>query len=212
MTTTVPGAICAGTTRAPLIRRALPLAVLLPLLALAGCGGGGDGMGDAPRNPENACAVITERPHYYEALRASERKWGVPVHVQMAILFQESTFRSDARPPRKKGSRDRISSAYGYAQVLDGTWGDYLKGPARNGAQRNNFNDATDFMGWYISESNRALGIPLNDAKNSYLAYHEGRAGFQRGNHLKKTWLLRVSDGVASRADRYFEHLLFCGL
>ncbi len=212
MTTTVPGAMCAGTTRAPLIRRALPLAVLLPLLALAGCGGGGDGMGDAPRNPENACAVITERPHYYEALRASERKWGVPVHVQMAILFQESTFRSDARPPRKKGSRDRISSAYGYAQVLDGTWGDYLKGPARNGAQRNNFNDATDFMGWYISESNRALGIPLNDAKNSYLAYHEGRAGFQRGNHLKKTWLLRVSDGVASRADRYFEHLLFCGL
>ncbi|MAQ83755.1 MAG: lytic transglycosylase [Maritimibacter sp.] len=204
--------MCAGTTRAPLIRRALPLAVLLPLLALAGCGGGGDGMGDAPRNPENACAVITERPHYYEALRASERKWGVPVHVQMAILFQESTFRSDARPPRKKGSRDRISSAYGYAQVLDGTWGDYLKGPARNGAQRNNFNDATDFMGWYISESNRALGIPLNDAKNSYLAYHEGRAGFQRGNHLKKTWLLRVSDGVASRADRYFEHLLFCGL
>ena len=212
MTTSVPGAMCAGTTRAPLIRRALPLAVLLPLLALAGCGGGGDGMGDAPRNPENACAVITERPHYYEALRASERKWGVPVHVQMAILFQESTFRSDARPPRKKGSRDRISSAYGYAQVLDGTWGDYLKGPARNGAQRNNFNDATDFMGWYISESNRALGIPLNDAKNSYLAYHEGRAGFQRGNHLKKTWLLRVSDGVASRADRYFEHLLFCGL
>ncbi len=211
MITTASGAGCAGSTRAPLIRRVLPLAALLPVLALAGCGGG-DSMGEPPRNPEDACAVITERPQYYEALRASERKWGVPVHVQMAILFQESTFRSDARPPRKKGSRDRVSSAYGYAQVLDGTWGDYLKGPARNGAQRNNIYDATDFMGWYISESNRALGISLSDAKNSYLAYHEGRTGFQRGNHLKKTWLLRVSDGVASRADRYFEHLLFCGL
>ena len=210
MTTTVPGAMCAGTTRAPLIRRALPLAVLLPLLALAGCGGGGDGMGDAPRNPENACAVITERPHYYEALRASERKWGVPVHVQMAILFQESTFRSDARPPRKKGSRDRISSAYGYAQVLDGTWGDYLKGPARNGAQRNNFNDATDFMGWYISESNRALGIPLNDAKNSYLAYHEGQAGYARGSFRAKPWLMRYADSVQERAIMYEVQLRGC--
>ena len=66
------------------------------------------------------------------------------------------------RPPRKKGSRDRISSAYGYAQVLDGTWGDYLKGPARNGAQRNNFNDA--MIIWMTLNSTPAINR-LTDTK-----------------------------------------------
>jgi hypothetical protein len=34
-------------------------------------------------------------------VKASEKKYGVPMHVQLAIIYQESHFESDARPPRE---------------------------------------------------------------------------------------------------------------
>ena len=47
------------------------------LLALASCGGGNF---SAPRNLDDACEILRQRPTYYRALKATERKWGVPVH------------------------------------------------------------------------------------------------------------------------------------
>lgn len=192
------------------------LAALVCLSLLAACGGGkDDDFAPPPADPENACAVLLERPHYYKALTASEARWGVPIHVQMAMIFQESTFRANVRPPREEGGLfrrgDRPTSAFGYAQALDGAWGDYLKGPAKPGARRDDIFSATDFMGWYVSTANDSLGISNNDAKNSYLAYHEGRTGYARGSHKGKAWLLRVSDGVASRAAKYDSQLEACG-
>lgn len=70
-------------------------ALTLVLLA-ASCGGGS---GDAPRSLDNACSILKERPKYARAFKATERRWGVPVHVQMATIHQESKFISDARPP-----------------------------------------------------------------------------------------------------------------
>lgn len=181
------------------------------LVALSACGGG---RGGAPANPEDACAIFRERPHYQRALEASERKWGVPVHVQMALIYQESTFRATARPPKRYTlfiiPKGRASSARGYAQALDGTWDDYRNGPGRAGASRSNIRDATDFIGWYVSTNNAALGISNSDARNSYLAYHEGRTGYRRGSHNGKTWLLNVADGVAARAARYEAQLGYC--
>jgi hypothetical protein len=66
-------------------------------------------------------------------------------------------------------------------------------------------------MGWYFTKSASGLGIPLDDAKNQYLAYHEGRAGYARGSHYRKAWLLRVSDEVANRAVMYDAQLKSCG-
>ncbi|WP_253913383.1 lytic transglycosylase [Pseudoruegeria sp. HB172150] len=197
------------------MRRLAPVAAILAAAALAGCSSSSDKIAPPPADPENACAVLLERPHYYKALTASRDRWGVPMNVQMAMIFQESTFRSNIRPPRGKSfgffPGERPSSAYGYAQALDGAWGDYLKGPARNGATRDNIFDATDFMGWYVSEANASLGISNSDAKRSYLAYHEGRTGYRRGSHKKKSWLLQVSDGVAARAAKYDDQLTACG-
>jgi len=34
--------------------------------------------------------------------KKSEERWGTPIHVQLAIIRQESTFKFNARPPRKK--------------------------------------------------------------------------------------------------------------
>lgn len=188
-------------------------ALVIVLLA-ASCGGGGGT--SAPRDLDNACSILKQRPGYLRAFRAAERKWGVPVHVQMAAMYQESKFKSDARTPfqYKLGviPVGRQSSAFGYSQALNGTWEEYQEDQRTFRARRNNIRDAADFMGWYMAGSNRSLGISLYDARNQYLAYHEGRTGFSRGTYNRKAWLLRVSDEIASRARTYQGQLAACNV
>lgn len=185
-------------------------AMTLVLLA-ASCGGGS---GTAPNRLDNACSIVSERPEYLRAFRATERKYGVPVHVQMATIYQESKFISDARPPYRYAAgvipTGRISSAYGYSQALDGTWDEYRASTGKRVARRDRIRDATDFMGWYMAETNRRLGIPLSDTRNQYLAYHEGRTGFTRGSYRNKAWLVRVAGEVDARSDMYAVQLRSC--
>ncbi|MAU52493.1 MAG: lytic transglycosylase [Roseovarius sp.] len=188
------------------------LRAVLVLFVLSSCGG--SGYGTAPRNLDNACAILDERPEYARAFRASERRWGVPAHVQMATIYQESKFVSDARTPYRWTlgviPTGRISSAYGYSQALDGTWEEYLADTNRFGARRDDIHDAADFIGWYMAQSSERLGIAPDDARSQYLAYHEGRTGFARGSHRSKPWLARVSDEVENRAARYRAQLATC--
>ncbi|CAN0587631.1 unnamed protein product, partial [Ectocarpus sp. 12 AP-2014] len=108
----------------------------------------------APEDIDNACSILAQRPEYKRAFRKAERKWGVPVHVQMATIYQESKFISNARTPHQYVLGvlpvGRQSSAYGYGQALDGTWDEYRRITGNKGAKRNKINDATDFMGWYF--------------------------------------------------------------
>jgi hypothetical protein len=184
------------------------------LFVLASCGGGGTGYGTAPRNLDHACAILDERPEYARAFRATERKWGVPAHVQMATIYQESKFISDARTPFRWTlgviPTGRVSSAYGYSQALDGTWDEYRDEEGGRGAKRDRIGDATDFMGWYMTGTRDRLGIPLYDARNQYLAYHEGRSGFARGSYNDKPWLIDVAARVQERADMYQVQLQGC--
>ena len=181
------------------------------VLLVASCGGANK----PPRNLENACAIVKERPKYYRAMKRAESKWGVPVAVQMATIHQESKFIGNARTPHKYVlgviPMGRQSSAYGYAQALDNTWGEYKSETRSWGADRDDINDATDFMGWYMKGTSDRLGISLGDARNQYLAYHEGRAGYSRGSYNSKGWLLAVSDRVGSRANLYRTQLIGCG-
>lgn len=181
------------------------------LLLLVSCGGNYS----APRNLENACDILDERPKYHDAMVRAERRWGVPVHVQMATIYQESKFIGNARTPHRFAlgiiPMGRQSSAYGYSQALDGTWEDYQDATGERGARRNQIDDATDFMGWYMDQSEKKLGISKWDAENQYLAYHEGRTGYQRGSHLEKAWLLRVASEVGQRAALYQNQLIVCG-
>ncbi|MEL6464090.1 MAG: lytic transglycosylase [Pseudomonadota bacterium] len=185
-------------------------AMALVLLA-ASCGGGS---GTAPNRLDNACSIVQERPEYLRAFRAVERKYGVPVHVQMATIYQESKFISDARPPYRYAAgvipTGRISSAYGYSQALDGTWDEYLASTGQRRARRDRIRDATDFMGWYMAETQSRLGISVTDTRNQYLAYHEGRTGYARGSYRNKAWLMRVAGEVDQRADMYALQLRSC--
>lgn len=185
--------------------------MLLLALVVASCGAGGK---TPPRNLDNACSIAKERPDYIKAFRQTERKWGVPVHVQMATIYQESRYRSNARTPHNFVLGvipvGRQSSAYGYSQALDGTWDDYRRETRSRRAKRNRIGDASDFVGWYMNKSYQTMGIPLSDTRNQYLAYHEGRSGYARGSYRSKAWLLQVADKVAARGEMYKDQLEGC--
>lgn len=184
---------------------------LCVLMILAGCGSRNL---QSPSDLENACAIVTERPKYLRAMKKTERKWGVPVPVLMAIIHQESKFDGDARTPFRWELGvipiGRQSSAYGYSQALDATWDEYRQKTGNRRAKRDRINDATDFMGWYMTETKRRHGLPMSDARRHYLAYHEGWSGYGRSSYNAKAWLVGVAAKVGDRAVVYDLQLKSC--
>ncbi|SFV87633.1 hypothetical protein MNB_SUP05-SYMBIONT-5-1148 [hydrothermal vent metagenome] len=158
---------------------------------------------------------MDEEVRWYKAVKASEKKYGAPAHVQLAIIYQESHFESDAKPPRSSLFGlipwTRLSNAYGFAQAKTGTWKWYQKSTNNYDAVRDNFADAVDFVGWYINKSNKMSGISKSDTYNQYLAYHEGHGGFNRKTYRKKNWLIGVAKKVKRNAKRYQRQLQQCG-
>lgn len=189
------------------------LRALIVVLLVASCGGG---QTSAPRNLDNACAILKERPQYAKAFRQTERKWNVPRHVLMATMHQESKFIADARTPFRYTlgviPMGRMSSAYGYAQALDATWDEYKTKQNRRFARRDRIDDASDFMGWYFNETQRRNGVALSDARNQYLAYHEGHTGFARQSYTRKSWLVSIAGKVNARSAMYQGQLSGCRL
>lgn len=191
----------------PSVRLLLAL-LIITLIVISGC------QQTPPKSVDDLCAVFDEKPRWYKKARKSQKKWGTPLHVQMAIMRQESGFRFDARPARKKilgfipGRRK--SSAYGFAQVKNDTWDWYRRSTGNRGADRDDFADAIDFIGWYTNLSQRKLGISKWDAKNQYLAYHEGHGGYQRKTWRAKPWLMQVANKVEATARRYSAQLKAC--
>ena len=187
------------------------LRALILFVMLASCGGGDY---SAPRNLDNACTILAQRPNYGRAFKAAERRWGVPVAVQMATIYQESKFIGNARTPLQWTlgviPMGRQSSAYGYAQALDSTWEEYQRADGGFGRKRDDIKDATDFMGWYMSETNEKLNISLHNARAQYLAYHEGRKGFANQTYRNKPWLMDVASAIGQRSQTYANQLAMC--
>ncbi|MFQ6371188.1 hypothetical protein [Shewanella sp. YIC-542] len=171
------------------------------VLLLAGCAA------SPPKNPDNICAIFQEHRAWYDAAIDAREKWGVPVHVPLAMMYQESSFKHDAAPPMEYFLGfipiGRASDAYGYAQAKTMTWDDYVRETGNSWASRSDFDDAMDFMGWFIYKTHKINKVSKWDAKNLYLNYHEGWGGYKRGSYRSKRWLIRVSDKVDARAKRY---------
>lgn len=167
-----------------------------------------------PRNLESICSIFEDRRDWYLAAKKSEERWSTPAHIQMAIIGQESSFRFNARPPRTKVLGiipwKRQSNAYGFAQALDGTWMRYKNDTGRKLADRDDFEDAIDFVGWYTDQSNRSVGISKWDPYNQYLAYHEGQAGWRKGSYQQKNWLIKSAKNVDHRAKKWWAQLQSC--
>lgn len=182
---------------------------LISIALLAGCASKAP-----PKQQDDICAIFSQKPRWYDAVKDSEKKWGISAGTIMAFMKQESSFVHNARPPRKKIlwviPGRRASNAYGYAQAKTETWGEY-KSEANWGADRDNFRDAADFVGWYNARSARQAGISRRNPKHLYLAYHEGVTGYKRGTYRNKGWLVQVSDRVARTAQTYDAQLAQCG-
>jgi hypothetical protein len=167
-----------------------------------------------PVNVENICAIFDEKRSWYRAAKKSEQRWGTPKHVQLSIIRQESSFKFNARPPRIKLLGfipwKRPSNAYGYAQALDSTWEWYKNDSGRRFADRDDFNDAIDFVGWYTNMSNKSVGISKWDPYNQYLAYHEGHTGWRRKTYQQKGWLKKAARQVNYRAKEWNVQLQQC--
>ena len=193
-------------------QRILPGGLIALLTLLSACSS------TPPKNISNSCEIFREKDgwfeDWYDAANTSYKKWGVPVHVQLAIIHQESRFKHDAETEMEYFlwiiPIGRKSSAYGYAQVKDETW-DWYRDKTRNwSADRDDFEDAVDFIGWYGKMSYDTLKISKWDAKNQYLAYHEGHGGFKRKSYEQKPWLKKVAYKVESNAKRYRAQLGQC--
>lgn len=188
--------------------RGLAVAVAAAAAGLAACSAA------APRHLDDACAIFSERKEWYSDALDANRRWGVPVSIQLAFIRQESAFESDAKPPRKKYlgfiPGKRPSNAFGYAQALDSTWDEYRRATGERGADRDEFADAVDFIGWYNARSASLCGIRKDDAYRLYLAYHEGPHGYRRGSYRRKQWLMEVAQRVARKAERYRSQLRGC--
>ncbi|MFZ5755958.1 MAG: transglycosylase SLT domain-containing protein [Pseudomonadota bacterium] len=196
------------------MRRGLRLALAaLAVLLLAGCAGA------PPRNVENICAIFEEKQgwfmeDWFDEAEEAEEHWRIPIPVMMATLYQESKFQAKAKPPRKRIlwiiPWKRPSSAYGYAQVLDETWDVYVSDTGNSFANRKDFGDSIDFVGWYHDRSAKKLGIARGDARNLYLAYHEGHGGYSRGTWKNKKWLIDVAAKVDGRSKTWAGQLAKC--
>jgi len=167
-----------------------------------------------PTDIHNICEIFDQKGRWYKYAKKSTKKWGTPIHVQMAILQQESSFQYDAKPGRKKLLGfipwRRKSSAYGYAQVLNETWKQYAKETKNWGADRDSFKDSIDFVGWYTHETQKQTKVSKWDAYNQYLAYHEGRGGYLKKSYKKKPWLIKVAQKVDRNAKTYAAQLKKC--
>lgn len=177
-------------------------------IALAAC------TSSPPKHTENICDIFDEKRGWYDDAKKAEKRWGSSIPTMMAIMYQESGFVAKARPKRKKflwifpGARP--SDAYGYAQVKDDTWKWYKKSSGRSGADRHDFDDAIDFVGWYNKQSQKLSNINLSNTYGLYLAYHEGHGGFNRKTYASKDWLKATARKVADRASRYTTQLQRC--
>lgn len=180
----------------------------LPVLLLSACAT------TPPTNPDNLCDIFFEKDGWYEQAKRTEQRWGVPIHVKMAIMRHESSFRHNAKPPRYYFLGfipwGYISTAEGYSQALDGTWAWYKRENKHHRANRRSFDDSLDFIGWYVHTSKRQIGLSFDDAYSHYLAYHEGQTGFKKGTWKAKPNVQRYAQRVAATANSYKSQLNSC--
>jgi len=167
-----------------------------------------------PADQHDICAMFTQRPGWYDDARAAAEHWDIAIPTLMAFVQIESAFRREARPPREYllGSIpwQRPSSAFGYGQISDPAWSDYLAARPALSRSREDMGDVLDFIGWYNRGSVERLDIAPDDVKHLYLAYHEGRAGYRGGRWRNAHTVVRHAERVAARARAYAAQLAAC--
>ena len=178
---------------------------LLILLLISACS-------SIPKNTQNSCEIFEERYLWYKHARASYKKWGAPIYIQLAFIKKESDFNWLAKPPRVKLFKvipfKRPSSSFGYSQAVEGTWRQYKRETGNKLASRARFKDSVDFIGWYVNKTTTLLKIPKNDAYRQYLAYYKGWGDYK--NYSKDQKAIIYARSVKETATKYRKQLTLC--
>ena len=157
--------------------------LILSLLSFSACS-------SIPSNTADGCSIFSERYLWYKFAKKTEKRWGTPIYIQLAIIRMESDFDWLARPERQKIFKvipyKRPSSSLGYSQAVKGTWKQYKEETGNKLASRILFKDSVDFIGWYTTKSSQILKISKKDAFKQYLAYHEGWGNYKYYKENKK--------------------------
>ena len=165
-------------------------------------------------NTADSCIIFDQKKNWYKATKKSYDKWETPIAFQLAIIKQESSFAQFAKPKRKKLlgfiPSSRPSTAFGYAQITNPTWEWYKNKTGNQNASRANFNDVTDFIGWYTTQTENMVGISKKDYFNQYLAYHEGQNGWSKETFKSKEWLIEVAKTVERNTNMFNKQLKSC--
>jgi len=165
-----------------------------------------------PSNTSNSCSIFNEKYLWFKHVKKTEKKWGTPIYLQLAIIKMESNFDWLAKPPRQKIFKvipyKRPSSSFGYSQAVKGTWEQYKNETGNKLATRTRFKDSVDFIGWYTNKTNSILKISKNDVFKQYVAYHEGWGNYK--NYKKNKKIIDLAKRVEKQSDLYKKQLLEC--
>ena len=165
-----------------------------------------------PQNTSNSCSIFNERYLWYKHVKNTEKKWGTPIYVQLAIIKMESNFDWLAKPPRQKLFKvipfKRPSSSFGYSQAVKGTWEQYKNETGNKLATRARFKDSVDFIGWYTDKTESILKISKKDTFRQYIAYHEGWGAYK--NYKNNQKVIRLAKKVKNQSDKYMSQLKKC--
>ena len=165
-----------------------------------------------PKNTADGCSIFSERYLWYKHAKKTERKWGTPISLQLAIIKMESDFDWLAKPPRHRLFKvipyKRPSSSLGYSQAVKGTWEQYKNETNNPLATRVRFKDSVDFIGWYTNKTEKILKISKKDSFRQYIAYHEGWGNYK--NYKKNTKVISLAKRVEQQENKYKKQLYDC--
>ena len=170
------------------------------------------GCSSVPKNTSNSCSIFDQKYLWYKHAKKTEKKWGTPVYLQLAIINMESSFNRFAKPPRQKLFKvvpyKRPSSSFGYSQAVKGTWKQYKDETGNKFATRARFKDSVDFIGWYTNKTEKILNVSKNDAFKQYIAYHEGWGNYKNYKNNKK--VIGLANKVENQSNIYKKQLSNC--
>ena len=165
-----------------------------------------------PKNTSNSCSIFSEKYFWYKHVKKTEKKWGTPVHLQLAFIKMESDFDWLAKPQRLKLFKvipyKRPSSSFGYSQAIKGTWEQYKKENNKPLATRARFKDSVDFIGWYTNKSSKILKISKKDVFRQYIAYHEGWGNYK--NYKSNQKVIVLAKKVEGYSNKFKKQLNKC--
>ena len=165
-----------------------------------------------PSNTSNSCSIFNENYFWYKHTKKTEKKWGTPIYLQLAIIKMESGFDWLAKPPRQKLFKivpyKRPSSSFGYSQAVKGTWKQYKTETGNKFATRTRFKDSVDFIGWYTTKTEKILKVSKTDAFKQYIAYHEGWGNYK--NYKSNQKVIVLAKKVEGYSNKFKKQLNKC--